>query len=168
MRSLVGAERLPPDERLSLEAVQINRGYGDGSQGLLSWELRPDGSLSVTHYGAGRGEAPATERFRLDAATAGRVRRLLRRVRPETLDGIDSHEARPSGCERRGPHDSGELAIVFIDEGRAPGIEDDRLGTFELPRPGSCDTAQAREARQLVRQVMDSLPKSEVASGFES
>lgn len=166
-RSLVGADRLPSSSALSREIVQINRGYGDNSEGFLSYELRPDDTLTVNHTDRARGIVRGGDKFRLAAEIAGNARRQLWRLRPATLEDLNAQEARPLGCERRGPHDFGELALIFIDEGRAPGIEDDRLGTFELPRPDSCNTEQAREARQLIRQVMESFPPSKVAAGFE-
>lgn len=164
-RSLVGADRLPSSGALSREVVQINRGYGDAGEEFLSYELRPDDTLTITRGRRARHTVRGADRFRLAARIAGQARRRLWRVRPPTLEGLDADEARPSGCERRGPHDFGELAVIFIDEGRGPGVEDDRLGTFELPRPASCDSPQAREARQLIRQVLESFPPSGI--GFE-
>jgi hypothetical protein len=166
-RSLVGADRLPSSSALSREIVQINRGYGEVSTGFLSYELRPDDTLAVTHTDRARDKVLGEERFRLAPGVAHKARRLLWRLRPATLEGVDAHEARPSGCRRRGPHDFGELAVVFIDEGGSPGVEDDRVGTFELPVPESCGTPQAREARQVMSQVMGSFPESRVAAGFE-
>ena len=165
--SLVGADRLPSSSALSRETVQINRGYGDGSEGFLSYEVRPDDTLNVTHTVRGREKVRGVETFRLASDVADQARSLLWRVRPAELEGVDAHEARPSGCERRGPHDFGELAVIFVDEGGGAGIEDDRVGTFELPRSDSCSTPQAREARRVVREVMDSFPPSKVAAQFE-
>jgi len=165
--SLVGADRLPSRGALSREIIQINRGYGSVSEGFLSYELRPDGTLIVTHTDRARGKVRGEDRFRLSAEIASQARSLLWRLRPAKLEGLDAHEARPSGCERRGPHDFGELAVIFIDEGRRAGIEDDRLGTFELPSPDSCGSPQAREATALVRNVLESFPPSKVAAEFE-
>lgn len=166
-QSLVGADSLPSADALSREIIQINRGYGQVGGGFLSYELRTDDTLTVTHTDRRRGEVLGEETFRLASSLAGDSRRLLWRLRPAKLEGVDAHEVRPSGCERRGPHDFGELAVIFIDEGREAGVKDDRLGTFELPRRDSCSTPQAREARQLVRQVLDSFPPSTVAAGFK-
>lgn len=165
--SLVGAERLPPASVLSRELIQINRGYGAVGEKFLSYELRPDDSLTVTLTDRRRDRVLGEQSFRLASDAAGRVRRLLSQVRPARLQGLDAHEARPVGCERRGPHDFGELAIVFVDTGSGPGIEDDRIGIFELPDPRTCSTAQAVEARALVRQVLAAIPSSSVAADFE-
>lgn len=165
-QSLVGANALPSSEALAREIIQINRGYGDSSEGFLSYELRPDGTLTVTHSDRARDRVIGEDRFRLADDVAGPARRALWRLRPAKLEGLDSHEARPTGCERRGPHDFGELAIIFIREAGRPGVEDDRIGTFELPDPRSCNSRQAIEARALVRRVLAALPRSGVAAGF--
>lgn len=166
--NLVGADRLPPSAALSRETIQINRGYGPVGTGFLSYELHPDDSLTVTHSDKRRDKVLGKESFRLASGNADAARRRLLRLRPAKLEGLDAHEARPSGCERQGPHDFGELAVIFVSEDGGPGVEDDRIGVFELPDPQSCSTPQAREARQLVRQVMDLFPPSKVAAGFES
>ena len=165
-QSLVGADPLPSPAELSREIIQINRGYGTESEGFLSYELRPDDMLTVTHSDRRRDQVVGEDRFRLPSGLAAQARRRLWRVRPARLEGLDAHEARPTGCERRGPHDFGELAVVFVREPGGPGAADDAIGVFELPDAGSCVTAAAIEARALVRDVLGSFPRSRVAEGF--
>ena len=115
--SLVGADDLPISSVLSQEIIQLNRGFGAYSSGnFLSYELRPDNSLTVTHTFRPKDEVRGVETFRLPAITAEHARRMLWRVRPAKLAGVES-ETRPMGCQQQGPHDLGELAVVFIKEG---------------------------------------------------
>ena len=167
-QSLVGADRLPSPAELSREMIQIHRGYGPVREEVLSYELPPDDTLTVTLSDKRRDKVLGKESFRLASGNAGDARRRLWRLRPAKLEGVGADEARPSGCGRRGLDDFGELAVIFVNPGREPGFEDDRIGIFELPDPHSCSTPQAREARRVVRQVMDLLPPSKVAAGFES
>jgi hypothetical protein len=87
-------------------------------------------------------------------------------VRPEKLAGVEQDQ-RPIGCERRGPHDLGEVAVAFINEGSKPGVGDDDVGIFELPTADSCSTQAAAEARQVVWRALRILPPSKVVAGFE-
>jgi hypothetical protein len=166
--SLVGAQELPSVDDLSREIIQINSGFGDGSMGFLSYELRPDGTLAVTYEARHRDKVVGSETFRLAPEVAMRARRMLWRLRPTSLEGqgLTRDEIRPVGCQRQGPHDFGEYAVVFIDEGEKREIEDDRLGAFELPTPESCNTPTASEARQVVGRVLQSFPYSRVAAAF--
>jgi hypothetical protein len=165
-QSLVGANDLPSPRVLSREIVQINRGVGGPH--FLSYELRPDNTLAITLSERGvKGEAVrGKETFNLSSELAEHTRRMLWRVRPAKLQGIE-YETRPVGCEPRGPHDFGELVVVFINEGDQVGIKDDHVGVFALPHVDSCRTKDAEEARQLLRQVSDALPESRVAAEFD-
>ena len=164
----MGAEELPSADNLSQEIIEINRGYGDVSHGFLTYQLRPDNSLAVTHLDEYREKVVGKETFQLAPHVATQARRMLWRLRPSTLEGqgLTRDEFRPVGCQRRGPHDFGRLAIVFIDEGEDAGVSDDQLGVFELPYRASCDTPHASEARDLVERVLRSFPPSRVAAEF--
>ena len=164
-QSLVGAKSLPPETELSRETIEINSGYGDISVGFLSYQLRANNTLVVTLTDRRYPEPDRVlvkDTFELPAHVATEVRQMLWRVRPEKLVPLAdlNSEARPVGCSRRGPHDFGELAVVFMAEGPKPGVDDDRLGDFELPRPKSCDTPEAVAARKLMQQVLDKFPHS--------
>lgn len=171
-QSLVGASDLPSAEALSRETLYITRGANDWGGDRLSYELRPGRTLIVTHsyYGP---TPPEVERGKetLDVSPeiAAQVRQLLWRVRPGKLEGqgLDKAEARPAGCERRGPHDFGEVAIAFINEGDAARTDDNQIGLFELPTPRSCNTPAAIEARAIVWRALRLLPRSQVVAGFE-
>jgi hypothetical protein len=164
--SLVGATRLPPARALSRELIQINRGLGEMSAGFLSYELRPDNTLTITlsDRGGYRERVRGTETFRIPPGPAAQVRRNLWRLRPQELEGVDV-DIRPVGCPSR-PHDVGELAVAFIGKGPRPGVEDDPIGIFALPNAGSCATRQATEARRLLQSVIQSLPASKVAADY--
>jgi len=171
--SLVGATNLPSAEALSRETLNITRGANDWGGDRLAYELRPDGSLSITHtYLDGKTsneEVRAKDAYRIQPEEAARLRRLMWRVRPDLLEGqgLEKDEVRPVGCERRGPHDFGEVGVAFINEGDAKTTKDDRFAVFELPRPDSCTTRAAKQARETIWGALRLLPSSKAVEGFE-
>ena len=171
--SLVGASSLPSAEALSRETLYITRGANDWGGDRLSYELRPDGSLTITHtYSDGRTPKEvvrARDAFRIQPEVAARFRRLMWRVRPDLLEGqgLEKNEIRPVGCERRGPHDFGEVGVAFINEGDAKTTKDDRVALFELPQSDSCTTRAAKYARATVWGALRLLPSSKAVEGFE-
>lgn len=173
LESLVGATNLPSAGALSRETLAITRGANDWGGDRLAYELRPDGSLSITHtYLDGKTlkeEVRAKDTFRIPPGEAARFRRLIWRVRPDLLEGqgLEKEEVRPVGCERRGPHDFGEVGITFINEGDAKTIKDDRFALFELPRSDSCSTTAAEQARETIWRALRLLPPSKTVEGFE-
>jgi hypothetical protein len=169
-KSLVGAKELPSARALARETLFIHRGGGAYGGDALSYEWRPDNMLLVTHTFSdrrGAGElVRGKETLRVAPAVAAEVRQLLWRVRPAKLEGVEQ-DARPTGCERQGPHDFGEVTVGFVNEGDASGIEDDQVGIFELPTADSCNTPAAVGARAVVRRALQLLPKSKVAADFD-
>lgn len=169
-QSLVGANELPSVTALSLETFYISRGGGAYGGDALSYEWRPDNSLLVTHtYSDGRGTGQVVrgkETLHISTEVAAQARRLLWRVRPAKLESVEQ-DARPTGCERQGPHDFGEVTVGFVNEGNTKGIEDDQVGIFELPTAESCNTSAAVEARAVVWRALQLFPKSNVAAAFE-
>ena len=169
VHSLVGAQELPPDKALSLETLYIVLGGGVDGGDSLSYEWRPDSSLTITHSfsdGRGGGEVIGSETTRITSEVASQVRRLLWRVRPGRLEGAEQ-DARPLGCERQSPHDLGELTVGFVSGGSGSEAEDDEVGVFALPSPRSCNTPAAVEARAVIRRALRLLPRSEVVAGFK-
>jgi len=172
-QSLVGATEIPSADDLSRETIYITRGANDWGGDRLSYELRPNDSLSVTHtYSDPRSAAEGVkgkETLRMSPGVAAQFRKLMWRVRPGKLEGqgLDKDEVRPVGCERQGPHDFGEVGVAFFDEGDARASEDDRVGLFELPSANSCNRPAATEAREAVWDALRLLPKSKVAAGFD-
>lgn len=168
--SFVGATKLPSVEALSRETIYITRGANDWGGDRLAYELRPDGSLTITHtylsFKTPKEEVRARDVFRLQPAVATRFRRLISRVRPNSLDGqgLEKAEVRPLGCERKGPHDFGEVGVAFISEGDAKTA---RVALFELPQPDSCATGAAKHARETVWAALRLLPASKAVEGFE-
>ncbi len=171
--SLVRATNPPSAEALSRETLIITRGANDWGGDRLAYELRPDGSLSITHTYLGgktlKEEVRAKDAFRIQPEDAARFRRLMWRVRPDLHEGqgLEKNEVRPLGCERRGPHDFGEVGVAFINEGDAKTIKDDRFAVFELPRPDSCTTRAAKRARETIWGALRLLPTSKAVEGFE-
>jgi hypothetical protein len=169
-QSLVGAKELPSATALARETFYITRGGGAYGGDTLSYEWRPDETLLITHtFSDGRGTGDVVrgkETLHISPEVAAQVRQLLWRVRPAKLEGVEQ-DARPTGCERQGPHDFGEVTVGFVNEGDAPGIKDDQVGIFELPTAESCNTPAAVEARAVVRRALQLLPKSKVASDFD-
>lgn len=171
--SLVGAKSLPPANELSRETIQINRGYGDISIAFLSYELLPDDRLIVTltDRNLEKDVVLGKDTFQLTPEIAADARRMLWRLRPDELQRFDEggfeSETRPVGCYRRGPHDFGELAIVFFVEGSQEGVDDDRLGVFEMPHPSSCRSPAALRARETIEHVMQLFPPSKLPTEFE-
>ena len=170
--SLVGATSFPTEVELARETIQINRGTADAYSNpagdhFLSYELRPDNSLTVIHsmQYIQSDEVRGKETFRLSSETANKARRLLWRIRPAPLPGIE-YLTRPTGCQRRGPHDFGEITVAFFREEDRAGTGDHEIGIFDLPRPQSCNNRPAIEARDLVRRVLESFPPSQVAAGY--
>jgi hypothetical protein len=168
-QSLVGAKELPSSTTLSREIIYISRGFGWDSHDLLSYELRPDDVLTVTYDHTDRDTLKKISRkdiFHLSSNVTQRTRRMLWRVRPEQLKGIE-WETKPVGCRSDRTDDFPEISVGFVAEGPKPGIEDDRLGLFVLPYPSSCSTRSAVEVRSLMHQVLQSLPPSRVAVQFD-
>lgn len=172
-QSLVGAKELPSATALARETLFITRGGHDWGGDSLSYELRPDDSLIITHSylddGMPKAAVKGKEAIRISHAVATQVRKLMWRVRPSTLEGqgLDKDEVRPIGCERRGPHDFAEVGVAFIDEADPGTTKDDRVGVFELPRLDSCSSAASNQAREIVGHALRALPPSKVAAGFE-
>lgn len=169
-QSLVGAKELPSAEALSRETLYISRGGGPYGGHSLSYEWRPNDSITVTHDfsdGRGGGETRGSENLRISSEVAAEARRLLWRVRPAKFEGVENYGTRPIGCERKGPHDFGEVAVAFINEGQSRGREDDQIGIFELPDRQSCNTPAAVEARKVMQRVLKLLPRSNVTAENE-
>lgn len=168
-QSLVGAQSPPSQDDLVREAFYIVRRGGPNGGHSLTYDWRRDGELIVEHAfsdGVGRSEARGREALRIPADAAAQARRLLARLHPARLEGVEQ-DARPLGCGRQGPHDVGEFTIGFIRASDEPGIQDDEVGLFALPYPSSCDTPAAREARKVVQGILQLLPRSSVAAEFE-
>lgn len=167
--SLVGAPELPAEEDLASESFYIVRGGGPYGGSSLTYDLRRSGVLTVEHArsgGAGRGEIIGRETVQVPPDAAAQARRLLARVHPARLEGVEQDQ-RPVGCEPKGPHDVGEITIGFIRAGARRGGEDDEVGLFALPHPRSCDTPAAVEARKVVREILQVLPRTGVAAAFD-
>jgi hypothetical protein len=155
--SLVGAKQLPSANQLTHETIQINRWGGPRRDHLLTYELRPDNSLTVTHtlQAVGGDQSLGRDAFKLPPDAADRMRATLSRVRPETLRGVE-YVNYPVGCQP--PIDSGdEVTVAFIDTR-------DKIGIFSLPYV--CKEGDAAAARGAIATLMQSLPVSKVARAF--
>lgn len=169
--SLVGAKSLPSARELSRETIQINpmSSAWTADAQRLSYELRPDNSLSVTlsHWDlGGRDEViDGRETFHLSGSVASQARRLLWRVRPEPLQGIE-WIIRPTGCPPP-PTDTFGDSVVFISGNPEAGTTDRKIGVFEVLPAQYCRESSANEARLVVKQVLQLFPKSKVAAEYQ-
>lgn len=157
--SLVGAKSLPTSSELVRETIQINRWGGPRLDHFLSYELRPDNSLTVTHSLRlpGGEKTLGKEAFHLAPDLANQLRTSLWRIRPQTLRGVE-YDTLPTGCHvimDAVP----EAAVAFIDV-------KERIGISSIPPEADCQTEQARQARLLLSQALKSLPASKVATDF--
>jgi hypothetical protein len=160
-QSLVGAKSLPAASVLSREIIEINRGVGSWDGNGLSYDLRPDNTLTVTLTGRGD-SVKAKESFQLSSDVAAAARRMLWRVRPENLEGIEQ-AVLPSGCHSP-PVDAGsEYSVIFIpaDSGNQ------RLGVLLLPYARDCAAKNSIEAHNLIGTVLHSFPTSKVAAEYD-
>ena len=168
-RGLVGGRQVAAKGDLVRGSFYIVRGGGPDGGNSLTYDWRSDGTLIVEHTfsdGKGGRETKGKDTLEMSAEASARARHLLARLLPERPEGLEQ-DARPSGCARQGPHDAAEVTVAFIDPGQLPGNEDDEVGVFALPRPDSCDTPAAVEARRVVRHVLQLFPQSSVTEAFE-
>ncbi len=168
-QSLVGADRIPSSGELSRETIEVNRGFGESSNGLLVYELTPDNRLTVSVENTTNNEnavrIATKDVFKIPGVTAERARRALWRLRPEKTNGL-AEEARPLGCTRQFDHDWGALAVIFVAPDPHAEFKN-KLRVFVLPDPESCGTKAATEARMIVRNVIAAFPPSRVAKEFD-
>jgi hypothetical protein len=169
--SLVGAKDLPNAKVLSNEIIHINRGFDrwPTDPGALEYDLQPDNSVSITHVKIGgnwKRVVVGRETLHLPSDAASQARRMLWRLRPSTLQGIQV-ETRPLGCPAPPTDSSPAFFVDFISEGPKPGIADDKLGIVSVPNQRVCRSAEGAEARQLVERVLKSFPPSKVSADFD-
>ena len=171
--SLVGANRIPSAAILSREVIYMAWDKDNSDGHLLSYELRPDDTLTIAHTTFGKGDALretiSEQTIRVSPKIAKRARAMIWRVRPPKMVGQIDEVApvRPVGCKPSGFHDFAELGVTFISKGKANNINDDRYGAFELPYLSSCNTSAAVQARKVVWEVIRVLPTNKVRSNFE-
>ena len=174
-QSLVGAGELPSTNNLSRETLYIWRGdvSEDGVGDSVSYELRPNNSLTVIHVHRGprhpAENVKGKETLRISPEVAMQFRKSMWRVRPATLEGqgLAKPEVRPVGCERQADHDFGEVSVTFVGEANPMPSGLARLGMFRLPSAHSCDTPAATEARAVVWNALRLLPETKVVAGFD-
>lgn len=163
---LVAGTDLPAVAQLRRERIVIEQGFGGDGYGVhrLTYELATDNQLSIAYGLAGNPRPVVQNNFRLPAAEANRVRQLLWRLRPQELarEWVGEWPVRPIGCERRSAHDLGEVVVAFS------GTNDDKGALFALPTTRSCDTSSARQARRVLKEVVASLPASEIVAEFHN
>jgi hypothetical protein len=160
--SLVGAKQLPPARTLSRESIQINRGLGSLAPGFLSYELRPDDTLTVTFYAKDWTTILLSERFQLAPDIATRTRHELWRFRPEHLRGVQ-WDILPTDCPQQPIDSTPEFTVAFI----ADNGQHNRIGVVYLPYSSNCSTTQGAAARNLIGSALASFPRSNVAMEFD-
>jgi hypothetical protein len=169
-QSPVGAKKLPSANALLQETLYIARWRSMDGGDSLTYEMLPSDMLTITHkfsdYKSAKVVVKGRETFRVPPKDAARIRKLLWRLRPEKLEGIDQQQ-RPVGCTRLDVHDWGEAGITFAANSNAAGGKHKAIGNFILPTVGSCNTSAAVKARQVMSLAFSLLPASNVASSFE-
>jgi len=165
-QSLVGAKSLPAATELARERVEIHFGYDTVLANQLSFELHPDDSWIVRISEAKDLQQSNSQKFQLDSKLARTVRAKLWRVRPEELKGVE-WVVEPADCPPPPTDASPLLSVAFIAEGPQPGVGDDRVGIFILPRADICNTPQATAARKLLEEVLKPSPGSNLASKYQ-
>lgn len=171
--SLVGTNRIPSAAILSREVIYMAWDEDNSDGYLLSYELRPDDTLTIVHSRYGEGDAlrvTISERtVRVSPEIARRARAMIWRVRPaKMVDQVDEvAPVRPVGCKHSGLHDVGELGVTFISKGNSKNINDDRYGAFELPYTSSCNTSAAIQARKVIWGASRLLSANTVNSSFD-
>jgi hypothetical protein len=168
---LVGTKQLPSEDKLSRETLYVTRNHNSD---YLTYELRSNNVLILTHTHYGPPDDTETVEgkatTRVSPEVAKQFRKQIWRMRPEKLEDIDqelSWPVRPLGCRRRGPHDFGEISIVFVDDENRKSNEDFRIGFFDLPTEDSCNKPAAKEARAVILRALRLLPPSTVIERFE-
>lgn len=169
-QSLVGAKTLPSANALLQETLYIARWRSMDGGDSLTYELLPSDLLTITHKFSDLKSAKVVikgrETFRVPPKDAAHIKKLLWRLRPEKLEGLDQ-EQRPIGCARLDVHDWGEARITFSANGIASGGKHKTIGNVILPTVGSCNTPAAFKARQVMSLALSLLPASNVASSYE-
>jgi hypothetical protein len=170
--SLVGAKKLPAEQQLSRETIEIVPASWDAPEAPhVYFDLRPDDSLTVTlsHWAekAHSEVIDGRDTFHLSPADASKARRRLWQLRPQELTGVESI-TRPTDCPPPPTDTFPDYSVAFIAEGPKPGVKDDLIGITDVPAARFCAGKSAAEARQLIQQVLDLFPKSKVAAEFES
>jgi len=169
-QSLVGAKQLPSADVLSREIIQISRGFGSPTSPLLTYELEPDDTLTVTLTHRDRTTfaevTDGKETFHLSSKIASGARRNLWRLRPEPLEGIEQ-VTRPADCPPPPTDTIAEAAVAFMPGRPKPGVAHVDLGVTEVPSAHTCATRQGVEARNVVTSVLKSFPPSTGAAEYD-
>jgi hypothetical protein len=133
------------------------------------YELDPSGGLSLTRYD--RDEHGFLQKFEskdtyhVSSHDAAVTRKLLRRLRPEKLEGMGVNVP-PQGCPQQQLHASGDFAVAFIEPGREQASHDDRIGIFlsgyneKCGSLACCTAPAARNAHLIVRKAIQQLVKA--------
>jgi hypothetical protein len=159
--SLVGARAVTSAEELHKETLIITRSGGTDWGDLLNVEILPSDQIVVSHYRGGDQQTPiARENLRMPAADAEKVRRMLRRLRPDS--DAPASKTVPLGCDY--VYDAGfEWGVAYYHPDRPADL---RL--FGLPAAGSCNPSAYAEAMGVITTSMRSLPRSRVIEQFPS
>lgn len=164
--SLVGARQLPSASELSKETIRFFYGEDQSLSRQLAYDLTPDGHWDLVIYDIKGGRELIRKSFRLEADRVRSIRKKLWRLRPEKLDGLANlHD--PSDCPPPPTDTAPEISVGFIDKGPKPDISDDRIGVFTLPHKEICDTPRSTTARQIVDDVVSSLPGANLRAKFD-
>lgn len=167
--SLVGAEPLPSVSILAHETVYIEQGGSAFGGHALIYVWHPDNSLVVTHIFSEpfqREIVLGEETLHLSKKVEGELRELIVRVHPPIFKGVEYY-TKPTGCEDLAMDESGEVTIGFVKADAEGELGPGQVGIFTLPYETSCNTPAAIEARKVVEDILQLLPKSDVAVEYD-
>lgn len=162
--SLVGAETLPPADLLSRETIEIDQErYEPGPR--LIYQLEPNNSLTITLTDwTPEQRILAKQSFQLSTDAANNARRLLWRIRPERLQGM-AETTKLQDCPPPPPDEFPDLTVGFIVNGPKTADDVGNVGIFAVS-PG-CQTRDATEVRQVIRQALSLFPPSTIPAEFD-
>jgi hypothetical protein len=157
--SLVGVKKMPSGEALNHETILINLRYSPTTPRMLTYELRPDNTITITQSLSepGGDKDISKEVLTLVPAKTARMRAYLWRLRPSKLADL-SAITYPTDCHP--PIDaSSELTVAFVDPER-------NVGVFALPY--ICKNGASAEARKVARAAIAVIPRTKTAEAFSA
>lgn len=165
-QSLVGAKRLPTTSVLATETLTIRDNTNDAH--AYEYELTPADALLITRYDRDANgfvqKITNKQISQVPSYDAAIARNLLRRLRPEELEGMGVIVP-PEGCKRQQLHANGDYVVAFTSAGTGKGSQGGRIGIFQSGYAKTCDnlacctTPAAVTAHKVVRQAIQQLVK---------
>lgn len=155
----------------TIEIVQTHREVAYDDIQMLSYELKPGNTLSIVHLVRGSDDRIlGTDEFQLTDQDSSQIREALNQFRPKEFHPLlEPPISWPEGCENEVSHPGCEISVLFHNtQGTAENSEDDLFAVFALPLESWCENDQTNAARNVLSQVLEQIPESEIAADFPS